>query len=144
MSEAYSTRPKPCPSCPYRKKTPSGVWDASEYRKLKEYDGEVIDQLRNGGVGIFRCHQNNGKEESPCLCRGWTDCHGAHNLAAIRLTQKRIPDDAFDHSGDDVFSSGEDACRHGMRDISDPSDEALAMQQHLLRKNERLKTLDED
>lgn len=32
-------RKTPCASCPYRKDVPSGVWEASEYEKLRHGRG---------------------------------------------------------------------------------------------------------
>ena len=37
-------RVRPCPTCPYRRNCPSGLWDASEYARLIDYDGEIGDQ----------------------------------------------------------------------------------------------------
>ena len=145
----YATRRKPCASCPYLKSTPSGVWAAEEYTRLCKYDGDMGSQLMEGGNGLFMCHQNNGEETTPCMCRGWTDTHGAENLVAICLSLSsggggsKFPDDLWEHSGADVYASGQEACDAGMRDIEQPQELAKKTQSLLLRKNKRLRTLDQ-
>ncbi|MCC9181145.1 DUF6283 family protein [Mycolicibacterium mageritense] len=80
--------PRPCASCPYRRDAPSGIWDASEYRKLPAYDGEAQDQPLN----LFVCHQTNGDDPNARLCGGWVACHGGE-LMALRLAviRGRVP-----------------------------------------------------
>lgn len=124
----------PCKSCPYRHDVPSGVWAKSEYRKLPEYDGDVPEQLMKGAVGVFDCHQRDGN-----MCAGWIATHGAKNLLALRLApagsiaravyayQSPVP----------VFASGEEAAKHGMREIKRPKDAARKMVERLTRKRER-------
>jgi hypothetical protein len=40
MASAAPTK-YPCPSCPYRKDVPSGVWAPEEYDKLPAYDNDT-------------------------------------------------------------------------------------------------------
>lgn len=123
----------PCKSCPYRRDVPSGVWAKSEYDKLKTYDGDIGDQLMKGASGIFLCHQRDGH-----LCAGWIATHGAANLAALRLTREKIAREIFTYKSPvPVFSSGEEAARHGMRDIKRPRAEALSTINRLSRKKAR-------
>jgi hypothetical protein len=51
-----TVRKRPCPTCPYRRDVPSGIWQASEYSKLPRYDNDVPDQLAAGATGLFYCH----------------------------------------------------------------------------------------
>lgn len=105
----------PCPSCPYRRDVPSGIWDATEYEKLTMYDGDTVEQILNGATGLFMCHQQNG-----CLCSGWVACHDARHLAAYRFQE--VDPSTFDYvSPVPVFASGAEAAAHGMADIEDPS-----------------------
>lgn len=128
MSDLPKPPKRPCGSCPYRKDVPSGVWDKSEYLKLLKYDGEIIDQLMNGGTGLFMCHQRDG-----CLCGGWVQAHGSDNLLALRMNA--IDPSTFGYQSDvPTFSSGAEACAHGMRDVATPSSEA----QKLIGKISRL------
>jgi len=112
---------RPCGSCPYRKDVPSGIWHEEEYAKLPGYDGSIIEQLGNGGVGLFMCHQRDG-----CLCGGWLQTHGSDNLVALRLSS--VDPSAFGYSSDvPCFDSGQEAARHGIQDIEDPSPEAMRL-----------------
>lgn len=109
---------RPCGSCPYRQDVPSGVWEAHEYLKLPDYDGDVPDQLRSGAWGVFMCHQRDG-----CLCAGWLACHGSDNLLALRL--QPVDPSAYGYTTDvPVWSSGREACLHGIKEIANPGPDA--------------------
>ena len=115
MSDLPKPPKVPCGSCPYLKSTPSGLWHKDEYHKLPLYDGEIIDQIMNGAMGLFMCHQQDG-----CLCGGWLMTHGVENLAALRL--KAVDPSVADYAPDvPVWASGREACDHGLRDIEEPS-----------------------
>src|SRR6188768_1946802 len=104
----------PCGSCPYRKDVPPGIWDASEYAKLPSYDGDIPDQLMNGGVPLFMCHQNDGR-----LCGGWLACHGAGNLLAMRMHGRDADPAVWDYDpGVEVFASGAEAAKHGISGVN--------------------------
>lgn len=139
----YSTRPKPCESCPYKKSTPLGVWAKEEYEKLLTYDGDIAEQIIKGGSAVFLCHHNEGNEEKPCLCRGWTDTHKARNLAAIRLSTlchgSKFPEDVFDDSGVEVYASGQEAHDANLEAVENPKKNAKKVMSYLLKKNNRLK-----
>jgi len=120
---------RPCASCPYRKDAPSGLWARDEYEKLPSYDGEIIDQLMNGGIGVFLCHQKNGH-----LCAGWVAAHGPQNLLALRLDHDIDPS-VYDYKTDiPVFSSGSEAYAHGIRDMEEPGRKAQKLMVKLLEK----------
>lgn len=120
----------PCKSCPYRKDVPSGVWDASEYEKLRKFDGEILDQVLQGGTGLFLCHQDDGN-----LCAGWLATHGSDNLVALRLRAHQVKDEVWGYTTDvPVFSSGAEAAEHGIAEIERPSLRAQATVQRLVRK----------
>jgi Family of unknown function (DUF6283) len=118
-------RPNPCPTCPYRRDVPSGIWAASEYDKLTTYDGEIYEQAIAGGTAAFGCHQADGH-----LCSGWVAHRGdPAELLAIRLG-------LFNHSVDPatldyttavpLFASGAEAAEHGKRDLTTPDERARA------------------
>lgn len=119
-----TVRPRPCPTCPYRRDVPSGVWSAAEYRKLPEYDGEVYEQATAGRVQAFNCH---GSTEQ--VCAGWAGHRDPTELLAVRLG---VSAGALDASVADysttvpLFESGQAACDHGMRDVENPGPEARA------------------
>lgn len=127
-SAPQSPSKAPCGSCPYRRDVPSGLWEAHEYSKLPGYDGEIVQQLMAGAMGLFFCHQNDGH-----LCSGWVGCHGAENLLATRL--HAVSDETFDYQSPvPLFASGAQAAAHGMARIENPDKRAVAAIQKLERK----------
>jgi hypothetical protein len=131
-------RKESCTACPYRRDVPSGVWAASEYEKLAEYDNETFDQP----FGIFHCHAT-----PEVICHGWTVVHGrqkgAHDLLALRMGAGMGVFSYDELEGIEehtpLFSSGTEACEHGKRDIEHPSQEAMDTVARLGDKYERLR-----
>jgi hypothetical protein len=128
--------PRPCESCPYRQDVPSGVWDESEYRKLPEYDKQTLEQP----PGLFLCHQQNGR-----VCGGWAACHasqtGPYALMSLRWAYNlgtvtpEVLDSIFDYmSPVPVFSTGQEAMEHGLKELEEPTEEALHIMQKIERK----------
>jgi hypothetical protein len=113
-----TVRPRPCPTCPYRKDVPSGIWDATEYNKLPLYDGETWEQP----LGAFHCHSTPEQ-----LCAGWVGCHDMDNALSVRLIRDLDPAVYEYKSPVPLFSSGEEAAEHGLRDLENPSPEAEAV-----------------
>lgn len=111
----------PCGTCPYRRDVPSGVWDASEYAKLPDYDAPTALQP----PGLFLCHQADGR-----VCAGWAGCHDGHELLALRMAalQGMSPDEVANTrdytSAMPLFGSGQEAADHGMARIDDPDPKA--------------------
>lgn len=129
MTDVLTCAKAPCKSCPYRQDVPSGVWHESEYEKLPKYDGDIIDQLTNGGAGVFMCHQGTGE-----MCAGWVATHGAENLLALRLASEEIAAEVWTYrSPVPVFESGQEAADHGKKEIKKPSDKAERVIERLLR-----------
>ena len=108
------------------KDTPPGLWVLDHYEALPAYDGDIPDQLAAGALTAFGCHYDTGD-----LCRGWIDCHGEHNLLALRLAPLRndpgpptVP----------VYESGQ-ACLDANRPhCAKPSKEAKAAMKKLLKR----------
>jgi len=124
----------PCRSCPYRQDVPSGVWAAHEYDKLPGYDGEIIDQLGAGALGLLHCHQQDGR-----LCAGWVGTHDARNLLACRLASARLDPMVWDYESPvRLFASGTEAAAHGRRAIRRPDKAAQRVIGRLHRKRGRL------
>jgi len=131
MTDLPKPPKRPCGSCPYRRDVPSGIWDASEYEKLPQYDGEIIAQFMKGGTALFMCHQQDG-----CLCGGWLQTHGADDLAALRLCA--VDEAAYGYTSDvEVFATGAEAAAHGMAEIDAPGLEADKMRQGITKKRAR-------
>lgn len=133
MSSELTPRPTPCETCPYRKDVPSGVWDISEYVKLVEYDAETSEQP----PGVFLCHCGGGS----VLCRGWLDVHDKEESLSLRLgvlmgsLDPAIMD--LPQSGVPVFGSGRQAAEHGLRDIENPDQTAIAAINKLSRRRNK-------
>jgi hypothetical protein len=120
----------PCKSCPYRQDVPSGVWAEEEYEKLKNYDGEIIDQLTKGAAGLFMCHQQTGN-----LCAGWIATHGVDNLLALRLHGHEVDAKVWSYRTKvPVFKSGQEAAEHGMAEIDEPGVKAQRVIERLVDK----------
>jgi hypothetical protein len=118
----------PCGTCPYRKDVPSGIWSREEYERLPRYDGGTLEQLEAGAIGLFLCHQADGR-----LCAGWVGCHDMEEAVSVRLSP--IAPEAYDYrSPVPLFASGAEACAHGLRDIDNPSPAANAAIARLLAK----------
>lgn len=118
--------PRPCESCPYRRDVPSGIWDRSEYEKLRAYDEDTGSQP----LGLFQCHQNDGDSEKARMCAGWVGVHGGE-LLALRLaavTGAATPEAvqaAYAYvSPVPLFNSGNEAADHGQTEITAPSEDA--------------------
>jgi len=130
--EKLTCAARPCASCPYRKDAPSGLWVEAEYDKLPAYDGEIVEQLMQGAIGVFLCHQRDGH-----LCAGWVAAHGPHDLLALRLAagKQEVDPSVFDYETDvPVFSSGAEARAYGIADIEAPGLKARRLIGKLLEK----------
>jgi hypothetical protein len=120
MAEPSLPRVTPCATCPYRKNVPSGIWHEEEYAKLPEYDRDTQDQP----IEAFGCHQKDG-----AICAGWLGYGEPYDLLAVRLG---IAMGTLDPSCGSytttvpLHESGTAAAEHGLRDLLDPSDAAIA------------------
>lgn len=107
---------RPCESCPYRRDVPPGIWHASEYDKLRRYDGETPTQP----LEVFVCHQF-GRGAGARICAGWAGCHDGDELFSLRwaISGGDISAETFRAIIDYVspvplFGSGAEAAEHGM------------------------------
>lgn len=123
-------RPRPCASCPYRCNVPSGVWDASEYAKLPEYDGDTASQF----PAAFFCHQQDGS-----VCSGWLGHRDPSQLLGVRLGVLRgqLDESCLDYSTDVLlFPTGAEAAAHGMAEYEHPSPAAAETMRKIKAKEE--------
>lgn len=130
MSEKRGPAKRPCGSCPYRRDTPSGVWHVSEYLKLPLYDQDTGYQPE----AAFFCHQQDGH-----LCAGWVGTHDTLELLALRLPFHGLSGEELDRTHEYVspvplFSSGIEACVHGVRNYNDPDSKAIRLADRLEKK----------
>jgi hypothetical protein len=126
--------PAPCGSCPYRRDTPPGVWDASEYLKLREYAGGVDHRDGVPHLGIFLCHQTHvlGYET---VCRGWLTVE--QESLAVRLAMCRgdvTPEQVHAEPLVPLYATGEEACAAGLAGVGEPSAAAERVMRQLRRK----------
>jgi len=111
-----------CPTCPYLRATPPGIWDASEYEKLAEYD-EQPGQLPV--LAAFHCHQENATGQAT-VCRGWLSVH--RGAVAVRLACARgalqasqvqaLPEEP------QYYATGAEAAAAGLAGVEYPGDDA--------------------
>jgi hypothetical protein len=111
----------PCPTCPYRKDTPPGIWSACEYSKLPLYDEGQFPPVTN----LFLCHQSKaiGTET---VCRGWLTV--ASESVAVRLAVIRghvTPEQVYEPVAVELYNTGREACDAGTAGIDEPSAEAV-------------------
>ncbi len=134
MTEPLYMAPTPCTTCPYRRDTPSGIWDRIEYEKLPAYDERGF-----GGAPMvtFHCHQE-AEIGKPTVCRGWLSVHP--DCIAVRMarfsgliTKEQMaeipikPDPA-------LYSSGTQAMRAGIKGIKRPKAKAVAAIRKLVKR----------
>ncbi|WP_280343230.1 DUF6283 family protein [Nocardia neocaledoniensis] len=139
--------PRPCVSCPYRRDVPSGVWDFTEYEKLRAYDGDLGVQAPH----LFQCHQSDADSSMRRMCAGWVGCHGGRGLLALRLAliQKRISPHTFEQtqgyeSPVPLFASGAEAAEHGQRDVDEPGLDAVLTIRKVARRRSDLSMSESD
>jgi hypothetical protein len=123
-------RKTPCPTCPYRRDVPSGIWSASEYDNLPLFDGSTAEQAAAGAHRVFFCHQRTGE-----VCAGWAGCHDMDENLAIRLSRENLDIGAIRRYESPVplFGSGAEAAEHGKRNIANPSPAAREKVAQLMR-----------
>lgn len=122
----------PCGTCPYRRDVPGGIWEASEYAKLPEYDAETALQP----LGVFMCHNGGGEK----ICGGWLLTHPREDLLALRLNANHIDPSVWNYAPRvAVFGSGAEAARHGIAGIKKLSPAAERKIDGLLRKRAKEK-----
>jgi hypothetical protein len=122
----------PCAQCPYRRDCPSGVWDKSEYDKLRKYDGTIAQQAMAGAHQVFMCHQSDGR-----ICAGWAGCHDMRETLAMRLHWLSVEGSVFTYESPvPLFASGAEAADHGQREIDAPGIEAEAAIEKIVKVRE--------
>ncbi len=115
MSEPLHVAPRPCTTCPYRKDTPPGLWAASEYERLAEFDG-------HGNIGhVFLCHQTHATGVDTA-CKGWLWVH--QDDASVRVAQlagKVTPEQVAADPQVPLYASGAEARDAGLAGVERPS-----------------------
>jgi hypothetical protein len=121
--------PRPCDSCPYRREVASGIWDFSEYEKLRRYDADTPYQPPQ----LFQCHQTDLASDRKRVCAGWAGCHDGNHLLALRLAvaQGLISEDTARAvveyaTAVPLFASGAQAADHGQHNLDHPDATAMA------------------
>ena len=122
-------RKTPCATCPYRKNVPQGIWDWSEYQKLRRYDEDTATQPPN----LFMCHQGEGD-----ICMGWWSCGGQpFELLAVRLAVIRgeiALEELENITTIPIHPTHSAAAGHGTEKYYDPPQEARDAIEKIVRK----------
>jgi hypothetical protein len=123
-------RRRPCPTCPYRRGVPSGIWAPEEYCLLRAFDGDLAEQAAAGATHPFLCHSSPRN-----LCAGWAGHRNPMDLLAVRLgiTAGHLDITVAYYTTDvPLFQSGAEAAEHGLRDIDRPGPAAIRASLKLL------------
>src|SRR5678810_131628 len=128
--------PNPCTSCPYRKDTPSGVWSAEEYEKLRCYDPGPHGQV-SMVTALFLCH-HSPYIDGETLCKGWLSVH--QDGIAVRMAQMNghcTPEQVGAEPDMPLYSSGNEAADAGQRAIKRPGKKARSMIDKLTKRSRK-------
>jgi hypothetical protein len=126
MTKPVHCEDRACPTCPYARATPPGIWHRTEYEKLRAYDLETWAQP----PALFMCHQRTG-----ALCAGWIAVHG-WELLALRLAGEglRLP---LPVVAGDFYASGNEAADAGLAGVRRPSGKAQKAARKIVRNRRR-------
>lgn len=132
---SFAVERAPCRTCPYRCDTPPGIWDASEYERLRAWDAPTAEQP----AGVFLCHHTTQFGEDATLCRGWLDTHGFEALGVrLALASGRLDPAVLDEEpAVAVYGSGSEAAAAGLSGVDEPSPQAQQASRRLERTVER-------
>lgn len=131
---------KPCSSCPYRRDVPAGIWDTSEYDKLRDYDPQV-QKFPNGmealvpgpALAPFLCHQLP-KIEQETLCAGWLAVHCDSVPVRLLLLVGRVtPEQVFAEPKVPLYATGNEAADAGIAGVERPSAAARELSEKIVR-----------
>jgi uncharacterized protein DUF6283 len=142
VSEPLAVAKNPCSTCPYRKDTPSGVWLADEYEKLRAYDEPEFDPAhpeaqRLPEMAAFLCHHSLTRP-GDTLCRGWLSVHA--DSVAVRLTVAtgKVTWEQVDAPVEvELYATGNEAADAGEVEIDRPGLAAMHAARRLMAQRER-------
>lgn len=125
--------PAPCGSCPYRRDTPPGVWDASEYEKLRHFGFDPEAGIPPT-IAVFLCHQTHllGRET---VCRGWLTVE--QDSPAVRLALSRgevTAAQVYAPALVPLYATGDEAADAGLAAVERPPLAARRLATRLHRK----------
>lgn len=136
MSKRLPCASIPCGSCPYRRDTPPGIWDAAEYERLRDFADKP-----NGipSLGVFLCHQSPFSR-SNAVCRGWLSVEResiAVRLALIKgiVTQNQVEAEVRVP----LYTTGAEAAAAGLAGVEAPGRAAQRVIRRLIEKKARRK-----
>lgn len=150
MSCPYDVDKEPCPTCPYRRDTPVGIWHAEEYHKLATYDEPDYMELRerflagepvvqpDPPLSLFLCHHSTMGRSETLLCRGWLTVARESIAVRIGLMQGKISLEQADAPvRAALYGSGSEARDAGLAGIENPPEATLAAIERLGRAKAR-------
>jgi Family of unknown function (DUF6283) len=125
---ALYAAPRPCNTCPYACSTPAGIWAASEYEKLIDYDDNP------GPYVVFHCHQETATGVAT-VCRGWLSVHPDTLAVRLAIAQGRLTVDQRDAPpAVELYRSAAEAAAVGLAAIEAPEDAALRAAERLIER----------
>ena len=118
MSNKLIVPTKPCESCPYRKDVPRGIWDKSEYEKLRDYDDGPQGQQ---SFSAFLCH-HSPQIGQDAVCRGWLSVHSESVAVRLMIIKGTVtPEQVYAETPCELYASGNEAADAGIKGIKRPS-----------------------
>jgi hypothetical protein len=127
--ESIPALDNPCNTCPYRKDTPSGIWDREEYNKLPAWDGTEMHEMN---IALFLCHSAN-LAGNKAVCRGWLEVHCENKGVRLNMMSGRITVPCTTPTTAELYESGAAARRAGLRGVRKPSKKANVVINKLAR-----------
>jgi hypothetical protein len=127
--ESIPALDNPCNTCPYRKDTPPGVWHRAEYDKLPAWDGTEMHEMN---TDLFMCHSAN-LAGNKAICRGWLEVHSENKGVRINMMTGRITVPNTTPTTVELYESGREARRAGIRGVRKPSKKAVSAITKLVR-----------
>lgn len=116
-----------CSTCPYRRDTPGGVWDRTEYEKLKLYDVGHETPLGNvPELHTFICHHSAPRGPGQMVCRGWLSVHRDHPAVRLAACLGKLDLDDIPTADESsvYYGSGTEAAEAGLREVAKPTRKA--------------------
>ncbi len=133
MSRALDVLSTPCGSCPYRRDTPPGIWDASEYEKLGRFADGFDDGAGFPRVSVFLCHQTHAVGRDT-VCRGWLAVEQGSLAVRVALCQGLVtPEQVSAPVRVPLYATGEEAAAAGLAGVATPPRAAKQVVARFLR-----------
>jgi hypothetical protein len=105
------------------------VWHRAEYDKLPAWDGTEMHEMN---TDLFMCHSAN-LAGNKAICRGWLEVHSENKGVRINMMTGRITVPNTTPTTVELYESGREARRAGIRGVRKPSKKAVSAITKLVR-----------